>query len=143
MDLLEYKDLAVPLATVIGALIGALTTRASISNNRSRLKDDVEVLSKLEEGSNSHLALKAHIEWQIDQVVWREQRDKFSFVMKVLMLITLVLYMIGYTVDFLILGDPETVSVINRLIAGVVVFGIVALGSSILVELLGRARPRK
>ena len=65
MNLSQYKDLAVPIASVLGAVLATLTTLKTTSGSRARLRDDVELLQKLEKGSEAHRMLSYHIEWQI------------------------------------------------------------------------------
>ena len=140
LNILDYKDLAVPLATIIGALLGALTTRSSTLNSRSRLKADVEIMSKLEAGSEAHTALEEHVKWQIKRLTWYEQKDKFRLVMKLFLFINFIFYIIAFSIDKATTDDPAGPSFAERMIAFFVLIGISYLIGDLYAERFGRSK---
>lgn len=72
MNLSSVSQYIIPIISAAATLIGVVIAARKNESLRSRIKEDVEVLAIMKDGTDAHAALSAHIGWEVDRLIKSE-----------------------------------------------------------------------
>ena len=79
MEIMQFRDFAVPAASIIGSVLATLTTLKSAGGARARLKADIDMLGKLDKDSEAYKILATHIDWRMGQfTMYESERSRIN-----------------------------------------------------------------
>jgi hypothetical protein len=72
MDLSSVAQYVIPAISASATLIGVVIAARKNEGLRSRIKEDVDILSNMKEGTLARDALTAHVDWEVDRLIRSE-----------------------------------------------------------------------